>query len=111
MGEMMMGEGMGMGRGPQPFAPAGGSTFKADFNSDATVIDLRGGERLSGRGGTALTAPGEILLLDADGFLVVRDELDDKSAREQVENPTQPNAGNMGVPMMEMPLRGRVPGI
>lgn len=78
-----------MGRIPQAMAPGNSDTFKADFNSEATAIDFRGGKRLSGRRGNAVTAPGEMLLLDADGFLIVRNELDDASTRKQVTTARQ----------------------
>jgi len=45
----------------------------------SVVLDLRGGELLprADKKRSKLTAPGEILLLDGDGNLVVQDELDD----------------------------------
>ena len=55
-----------------------------DYNSDVTIVDLRGGERIpGGRRGSDLKAIGEILLLDPNGTLIVRNELDDSAAREQ----------------------------
>ena len=94
-----MGRGMGpmggIGRMPQAMDPGKNDTFEADFNSNATTIDIRGGERLSGRGENAVTTPGEMLLLDADGFLIVRNELDDASTRKQVTTARQSSTGNM----------------
>jgi hypothetical protein len=99
------------GRTPQPLASAGsGNTFKADFISDATAIDFHGGERLAGRGGNALTVPGEMLLLDADGYLVVRNELDDQSLRDDIKNQKNSAAGSTGGPE-GLPLRGRPMGL
>jgi hypothetical protein len=50
-----------------------------NFVSDTTAIDLRGGEHL-GRRTSTLTAPGELLLMDSDGSLVVHNECDDSAA-------------------------------
>jgi hypothetical protein len=50
-----------------------------DFKSDIVVLDIFGGKTLPGkRRVPPLTAPGEILLMDADGNLTVRNELDDR---------------------------------
>lgn len=51
------------------------ASFLVDYLSDAMVLDLRGGQGLPGR--DRLESPGEILLLDADGSLVVRNEVAD----------------------------------
>ena len=76
-------EGLG-GRGPAFFAPAGGGPIKEDFNSNATAVDIRVGERHPGGRRSNSTAVGEILILDADGNLTVHDELDDSPACEQI---------------------------
>ena len=57
---------------------------QGDFNSNATAVDIRIGERHPGgrRGNT--TVVGEILTLEADGSLTVHDELDDLAACEQI---------------------------
>jgi hypothetical protein len=108
LGALLGDIGSGLGRTPQPLAA--GSTFKADFISDATAIDFHGGERLAGRGGNALTVPGEMLLLDADGYLVVRNELDDQSLRDDIKNQKNSAAGSTGGPE-GLPLRGRPMGL
>ncbi len=54
-----------------------------NFVSDTTAIDLRGGEHL-GRKTSTLTAPGELLLMDSDGSLVVHNECDDSAACRQL---------------------------
>lgn len=46
-----------------------------DYLTDTLVLDLNGGERIPGNDG--LKRPGAMLLLDPDGNLVVRHELDD----------------------------------
>jgi hypothetical protein len=50
-----------------------------NFFSDATVVDVRGGDHL-GKKTSTLTTAGEILLMDADGSLSVRNEVDDSAA-------------------------------
>ena len=60
--------------------------FPVDFLSEATAVDLRGGERL-GRRGSTLTAVGEMLLLRSDGTLDVHNELDDATAYQRITNP------------------------
>lgn len=52
-----------------------------DFITGATVVDLRGGERLPGKKGVSA---GEILVLDTNGTLSVRNELDDFATYEQL---------------------------
>jgi hypothetical protein len=102
--DAMMGPGMpGMGRVAQPAAAPGGA-LKADFISDATAIDIRGGEKLFGVGrkSSNLTSGGQILILDAEGNVVLRDELDDEPIRDQLKpsrNAGEGPAGGMG-PMM-----------
>jgi hypothetical protein len=50
------------------------------LESHAVVVDILGGGRLSAR--NKLTVPGEVVLLDADGRLVLHDELDDEAEME-----------------------------
>jgi len=47
-----------------------------DFKTDAVLLDIRGGENL-GTSSNPLYTPGEVLLLDRDGKLIVRNEIDD----------------------------------
>ena len=49
---------------------------KVDFVTNTVLLDMRGGDRLPGKD-RELKTPGEMLLLDPDGILVVRNELDD----------------------------------
>jgi hypothetical protein len=92
----------GLLRGPTmapPSSSAGTSgTFKADFNSNQLTIDLRGGQRLSGRGNNTINAPGQILLLDPDGYLMVRDELDDHPKLEEIKGPERATTEGHGAP-------------
>ena len=66
------------------FASGSGGSIKEDFNSDATAVDLRVGDRHPGGKRSNTTVDGEILILDADGSLTVHDELDELSACEQI---------------------------
>jgi hypothetical protein len=52
-----------------------------NFKTDMVVLDIRGGKPL-GRKEIKLTAPGEVLLLDRNGDLVVHSEMDDHSMYE-----------------------------
>lgn len=96
-----------MGRGAAAPGPAGAArqpqtqtttsssnTQRANFLSDAIVIDMRGGDKLQGVGRRTsdLTSGGEILLFDAEGRLVIHDELDDEAARDQLK-PTSNTTG------------------
>ena len=60
------------------------------FRSDMVVLDIRGG-KLVGKKGSNLTAPGEVLLLDRNGDLMVRSELDDQSMYEKRVPPEAPD--------------------
>jgi hypothetical protein len=48
-----------------------------DLLTGAVLLDMRGGSRLPG--GSNMNEPGQILLLDLAGRLVVRNELDDEA--------------------------------
>ncbi len=49
-----------------------------DFRSNTLVLDIYGGRNLSNRRrADPITSPGEILLLDAEGNMIVRNEMDD----------------------------------
>jgi hypothetical protein len=81
-----------------------------NFFSDMTALDLRGGEHL-GKKADTLTSGGEMLLMDADGSLSVRSELEDSVACRQLadlnkekETPRQP----AGTPKTEVkpPTKG-----
>ena len=73
--------------------------LKANFASNQTVIDLRGGDHIpGGPRASELKVPGEILLLDSNGALVVHDELDDLPAYEQATTaPTTPSLRTGGL--------------
>lgn len=56
-----------------------------DFNTNTVVVDIFGGKLVSGpkrRTESPLAAPGEVLLLDAGGNLVVHNDIDDLSTYE-----------------------------
>jgi hypothetical protein len=61
------------------------------LTSSELVIDLRGGEVLPGQtiveGDEPLRAPGEVAMLDANGNLMVRNELDDWEAFDRLAPP------------------------
>ncbi|MCE5269544.1 MAG: hypothetical protein LLG00_16835 [Planctomycetaceae bacterium] len=85
--------------------------YKVNYYSNAIAVDYRGGEKLSHRG-NSLTAPGEVLLMEADGSLSVRSEADDKGAIEQLKaaeahSATSPAAGKAAVaPAGATPRKG-----
>lgn len=75
------------GGGGEDRRATGNAPIEVHFDTGATVLDLRGGERPSrGRGTTSLPAAGEILYLDATGTLVMRNELDNFPACERYAN-------------------------
>lgn len=97
MGEEGMDEMMGGPRGrarnprrrtgrnaPLPGTPGGGRMLgdrgklpeKVDFKTECLVLDIRGGKSISRRN-RDLTEPGEMLLLDPDGNLVVKNDVVD----------------------------------
>jgi hypothetical protein len=85
--------------GPGMMAPGGPvAAFKVNYFTHAIAVDFRGGERLRGRKGNSLglAAPGEILLLDSDGNLMVRDEFDDKPTYEQLTKNDAPEGADEG---------------
>lgn len=96
-----------------PTPPATATTvpiaaLKVNYYTNMTVVDFRGGERLdTKRGGLNLTAPGKVLLVDADGNLIVRDELVDKPEYDKITSINHPPdmsgiAG--GVPGVQPPV-------
>jgi hypothetical protein len=69
--------------GPMPGMPGsgmmpGGTTRerKVDYLTNSLLLDVAGGGRLPGKD-RSLTEPGSVLLLDGEGKLVVRNEIDD----------------------------------
>lgn len=65
---------------------------KVSFNTENVLLDMIGGERLPG-GDRDLTRPGRILLLDPEGRLVVRNELEDLSSFNRFEGRPDKPAG------------------
>ena len=79
----------------EPMGPAGPSRkFKVNYYSNTIAIDFRGGEKVSRR--SSLSAPGEILLWEPDGTLVVRNELEDKAAIDQLKAAEAPPPRQLG---------------
>ncbi len=67
---------LGAGRGAGAWGMKNNLPERVDFKTQCLVLDLRGGQRLVGKN-RDLDAPGEMLLLDPDGNLVVRNDVDD----------------------------------
>ncbi len=109
------GDMMGLGGG-RPAMTQTGPSITVNFITGATAIDFRGGEKLAGPRGTTLTSAGEILLLDNDGKLIVRNELDDRAEYDKLttaEHEGFEEGGGRGMgPGMMMPPGGgaRPPG-
>jgi hypothetical protein len=76
--------------GPMPGMRPGGapSEIKVDYVANSLLLDVTGGGRLPGKD-RSLTEPGSILLLDAEGKLVVRNELDDLADYEFYKPPEE----------------------
>ena len=60
----------------------GAKELTLDFAPNMLVLDIYGGKPLS-RKNASLKAPGEVLLLDANGNMIVRHELDDRQQYER----------------------------
>ncbi len=67
-------------------------TILVNYITDALTLDMRGGESLGSRDGP--TRPGEILLLDPTGHLVVHNEIDDLA--EVARLTSSPDDGQAG---------------
>ncbi len=65
----------------------------AVLDSDSVVVDIQGGKPF--RGPKSPTTPGEMVILQSDGSLVVHDELDDEPSY-QVIQPTDSEATTAG---------------
>ena len=89
---------------PVDVHPSRTDSIDVDYLAEALVLDLHGGRRLPGR--DRLTIPGEILLLDPDGSLVVHNELDDKAEFEARTMGTSPDADEPFSPTRPRPGRG-----
>lgn len=56
------------------------------LNTDTTILDIRGGQKLAGGGKNELTAPAEILVMSQTGQLSVQSELGDEEAYQQFQD-------------------------
>lgn len=77
------------GMGPMPgmgMAAAPARELRVDYLTDSLLLDVNGGGRLPGKD-RSLTEPGNILLLNREGKLVVRNELDDLADYEFYKPP------------------------
>ncbi len=100
-------------RGGGAWAVADRQPQKVDFKTECLVLDLRGGRRLAGKN-RDLNEPGEILLLDPDGNLLVRNDVADFDTYLKHKYPSKRDlrrgarrGGMMGPGMME---GGMMPG-
>ncbi len=75
------------------------------FDVEDLVLDMRGGDRLSSR----LSRPGSMLLLGADGNLIVRDELDDAQSIVHYKPPEPPPETGPAPPNAGPGSRDRLP--
>jgi len=86
------------------------------FSTDALLLDVRGGQELRGRNPReTIPSPGELLLLDAEGNLVVQRELDDQrtvrfhryaAGTTPTASPTTPQNGRESPPADRGPVSG-----
>lgn len=73
-----------------------------NYRTGQVVLDLSGGDNLPGRD-RDLTEPGKLLLLDADGNLVVRNELLDMEEYKRYDKPEEKKKPEMMMPEGMMP--------
>ncbi len=89
-------------------APTGGGepiTVEARLNADAVVVDIEGGKPL--KGPKSPTMPGEMVILQADGSLVLRDEMDDESIyRANFPDETSTKPADEGPSILGLPPGG-----
>jgi len=73
---------------PRPRRPRAGEeeeedeTTRVDYMSETIILDMWGGQRIPGRD-RGMKSPGRILMLDPDGRLLVRHEIDDLEEYEK----------------------------
>jgi hypothetical protein len=77
------------------------------FNTNSVVVDIAGGEPLPSQvRGETLTAAGEILVLDANGNLTLRNELDDLDRYKQHTYRPPDVDSELGIPGEEEFIEG-----
>lgn len=69
-----------------------------DYVTDCLVLDIAGGSTLPGREREKLTEPGRILLMDKDGHLLVRNEIDDLPEVSRHHVPEKETPGALAAP-------------
>ncbi len=81
-----------------------------DFQSNIVVLDIYGGRTLGRRRLEPILSPGEILVMDADGNLTVRNDLDDEPQYEStmVRDEPPPKAGLKDDAARREPARGNI---
>jgi len=84
-------------------------TFDVDYLTEALVVDINGGQRLPGN--DRLSAPGEILLLDPDGSLVVHNELEDTAKYDARTETAEPESDDGASGPISSGGSSRVPGL
>jgi hypothetical protein len=83
--------------GYNPIPTEGQKKEKEDFTSDTLVLDISGGEKLPGK--EKMTVPGQILVMDAHGGILIRKEVSDwKDVTLLTGGPTAPGGGIMPGP-------------
>ncbi len=84
---------------------------KYDLRTNCTLVDLRGGERVGGDSLNPLLSPTEAVFVDAQGKVVVRNEVDDLDLYRRFAFEEEIQESGMSIPGMgEMPPAGMEPG-
>jgi hypothetical protein len=84
------------------------NTTETELISDILVLDMDGGQRLPGSGRERLTAPAEMLVMDPDGSLAIRSELEDSDEVTMLAAASQASSG-AGFEPFEGPSSRRPP--
>jgi hypothetical protein len=93
-----------------PMATMSTDSFKVNYITQAIIVDYRGGERLRDRK-AGLTSMDEILLVDSDGNLVVRNELEDEAEWRRLNSMKAPEGGGGNETGRPAASRGGIEGL